>query len=43
MKKTIIIGLMGLMGMMGSVRAQHDSIPESDPLIVQRIAEWQDL
>lgn len=24
-------------------RAQHDSIPESDPQIVQRIGEWQDL
>ena len=24
-------------------RAQHDSIPESDPVIVQRIGEWQDL
>ena len=23
--------------------AQHDSIPESDPAIVQRIGEWQDL
>ena len=24
-------------------RAQHDSIPETDPAIVQRIGEWQDL
>lgn len=24
-------------------RAQHDSIPESNPAIVQRIGEWQDL
>ena len=23
--------------------AQHDSIPESDPIILQRIGEWQDL
>ncbi len=43
MKKTIIIGLMGLMGMMGAVRAQHDSIPESDPTILDHISEWQDL
>jgi alpha-L-fucosidase len=28
---------------MGSVKAQHDSIPESDPAILQRIGEWQDL
>lgn len=34
---------MGLMGLMGSVKAQHDSIPESDPAILQRIGEWQDL
>ena len=43
MKKTIIIGLMGLMGLMGQVKAQHDSIPETDPLIINRIGEWQDL
>ena len=43
MKKTILIGLLGLMGLMGSVKAQHDSIPESDPAILQRIDEWQDL
>ena len=43
MKKTIIIGLMSLMGFMGSVKAQHDSIPESDPVILERISEWQDL
>ena len=43
MKKTLIIGLMCLVGSMGSARAQHDSIPESDPAIVQRIGEWQDL
>ena len=34
---------MGLMGLMGSVKAQHDSIPESDPAILERISEWQDL
>ena len=28
---------------MGSAKAQHDSIPESDPTILQRIDEWQDL
>ena len=43
MKKTIIIGLMGLMSLMGKVWAQHDSVPESDPAILQRISEWQDL
>ena len=43
MKKTLIIGLMCLVGSMGSARAQHDSIAESDPAIVQRIGEWQDL
>ncbi len=26
-----------------TLKAQHDSIPESDPAIVQRIQEWQDL
>ena len=26
-----------------SAAAQHDSIPESDPAILQRISEWQDL
>ena len=31
------------MGLMGSAKAQLDSIPESDPAIVQRIGEWQDL
>ena len=31
------------MGLMGSVKAQHDSIPESDPAILERISEWQDL
>ena len=34
---------MGLMALIGQAKAQHDSIPESDPLIVQRIGEWQDL
>ena len=28
---------------MGTVKAQHDSIPETNPVIVQRIGEWQDL
>ena len=28
---------------MGSAKAQHDSIPERDPTILQRIDEWQDL
>ena len=34
---------MGLMGLMGNVSAQHDSIPEREAAIVQRIGEWQDL
>ena len=34
---------MGLISLMGNVKAQHDSIPESDPVILQRIDEWQDL
>ena len=34
---------MVLVGLMGNVNAQHDSIAESDPAIVQRIGEWQDL
>ncbi len=43
MKKTTLLGLMFLMGMLGTAKAQHDSIPESDPAILQRIDEWQDL
>ena len=43
MRKISILGLMVLMGLMGQVKAQHDSIPETDPLIVNRIGEWQDL
>ena len=31
------------MGLLGSAKAQHDSIPENDPAILQRIDEWQDL
>ena len=34
---------MGLMGLMGNVSAQHDSIPEREAAIVERIGEWQDL
>ena len=34
---------MGLISLMGNVKAQHDSIPESNPVILQRIDEWQDL
>jgi len=40
MKRIVIIGLMCLMC---TVKAQHDSIPESDPAILQRLDEWQDL
>ena len=43
MKKTIILGYIGLLMLMGSARAQHDSVPESDPAILERIGEWQDL
>ena len=43
MKKILLIGLMGLMGLMGNVSAQHDSIPEREAAIVERIGEWQDL
>lgn len=39
-----LIGLIGLFGLIGpTARAQHDSIPESAPTILQRIDEWQDL
>ena len=34
---------MGLISLMGNVKAQNDSIPESNPVILQRIDEWQDL
>ncbi len=34
---------MGLMGLMGNVSAQHDSVPEREEAIVERIGEWQDL
>ena len=43
MKKVFFIVLMGLISLMGNVKAQHDSIPESNPVILQRIDEWQDL
>ena len=43
MKKAIIIGFIGLMGLLNQLNTQHDSIPESDPAILQRIDEWQDL
>ena len=45
MKKTLLaLALLStFLFPLSTLHAQHDSIPESDPAILQRIDEWQDL
>ena len=44
MKKTLLalVLVLPLASHLSPCLAQHDSIPESDPAIVQRIDDWQD-
>ena len=43
MKKTILSVIFTALIAIPALRAQHDSIPESDPAILQRLDQWQDL
>lgn len=43
MKKHTLLALVAALFAIGSVNAQRDQMPETDPVILNRIDQWQDL